>query len=257
MRDRKQADPAQHVIAIVAALCFHVLLGATVIWAGKEDDHVRAPLDESRFDNARVVEVGLVRKGKKKDDKKMVERETIDKVAPTPGEKLTTNANATAVDPKNKPKTPDPRAEVDPLKAAQERARQMASPDAVPQGDGKKVEKAGAEDGSEWGNSATAKGDKYLAEVVGKIQANWDVPPALISEEELLTLKLIACLKVDASGKIVDFRIEKPSRSSRFDGTFKDAVEKTGDVGAPFGEFKNDIIQEGICLRWDKSGGAQ
>ncbi len=251
-RDAKRPDTTWHVLAIGLALVLHVGLGVGITLAAKHQD-VPASTEDNRFANARIIEASLVKKGKPKDEKKQPTRETIAPVAPPEGTKVTRSEEAAAKS-VGKPSPPpvDPRAKIDPLAAAQERARKMAGADAVPQGDAPPSEDTGDANGSEWGRAAVAAGDPYLAEVVGRIQANWEVPETMISAEELLTLKLVACFKVNAEGDIVDTRIDKPSRSKRFDRTFEDAITKTKNVTEPRGEFKKTIQEEGICLRFDK-----
>ena len=252
MQSASRSDGSTHAVAFAIAAVLHVAIGGIAIWAARQGSGLAAPEEDDRFANARVIEASLVKKGKPKDPKKPIMRETIAPVAPPEGEKVTRSDSAPVQDPKKSPPPVDPRAKVDALKAAQDRARAMAGPDAVPLGDGPEVKDEGDANGSPWGRAAKATGDPYLAEVVGRIQANWEVPETMISNEELQTLKLVACFKVDADGNIVDFRIDRKSRSGRFDRTFEDAVDKTKNVGEPRGEFKKDIMEEGLCLRFDK-----
>ncbi|MFH0902847.1 MAG: hypothetical protein V2A73_19635 [Pseudomonadota bacterium] len=110
-------------------------------------------------------------------------------------------------------------------------------------------ERAGAEDGSEWGTLEEAKGDPYVAELVGRMTTNPElVVPSLVADTGLLTL---GCVRLDSAGKIIERTVdaEHKSRNATFNRAVAQRLKQTSEMEKPVPEHLHELlVKRGICV---------
>jgi colicin import membrane protein/protein TonB len=161
----------------------------------------------------------LVRLGEKRPEEYLPRKEAPPPPAPAPAPKTAPDVAAPAPKPAvavpgakpapAQPATP-PRTLASVLSKVQREVEESrwGSPDGDPQGD--------SESGSE--------GDRYLALVHRELQANYTVPRT-ISQAEALHLRATVVLVVDANGRIVGHRFERPSGNAAYDAALERAIQ--------------------------------
>lgn len=140
---------------------------------------------------------------------------------------------------------------VDPEAVFEKYRQAAAAGEAAAEGDPGKDEenRRGVSEGSEWGTVEDAKGDPYVAELVGRMTTSPEivVPSVVTQGAGLLTQ---GCVRLDERGKIV-FRGLGDSKSPSH--AFNSAVEKrlaiTPDMEQPVPEHVKDLlVVQGICV---------
>ena len=85
---------------------------------------------------------------------------------------------------------------------------------------------------------------RYLVEVYGKIQANWDVRgiPLMVLHER----RAVVQLWLDSAGKLKGVRILESSGHRRYDKSLLRAVKKSSPFPAPPKKLRRIVSEEGI-----------
>jgi len=91
----------------------------------------------------------------------------------------------------------------------------------------------GQVDGDPLGDAEkAAEGERYLALVQRRIQANYTVP-STIPDEERIRLRAVVTIRVEPNGVISDFRITMPSGNDLFDAALESAVRRASPLPPP------------------------
>jgi colicin import membrane protein/protein TonB len=97
------------------------------------------------------------------------------------------------------------------------------------------------------GDSDTAEGDQYLAQVNRALRANY-VAPATIAERERLYLEANVTLWIEPDGRIVRWRQERSSGNAAFDAAVERTLKLTPRVPAPPEPMREALRRNGISL---------
>ena len=220
------------------------------VWLGRA--HAGTTVAQPAFGT--IVDVQAVKFGKPRDMSFLPHKE-----APPPPRdkpKLTLTQNEKALpklkDP-NEPKDTTP-IDDDPLKRTHAKDFQNM---ADPENTGSAVEE-GDPNGLKGGTSTVGKGPVYLQHLQAAIQNAW-VVPTTISDKDLLKLKAQACIKMDATGKLTEYKLSQTSGNERFDATLLDALASMKQFDPPTDEevakgvtVKSVVTSDGICMNFKK-----
>lgn len=192
-----------------------------------------------------VVEVQAVKFGKPRDMSFLPHKEA----PPTPRErpKLQLSNNAQAL-PHLKPDEKDDRPITDdPLKRTHaDQFKNLADPSNTGT-----AEEEGDPNGLRGGTATVGKGPIYLQHLVAAIQNAW-VVPTTINDAQLAKLTAQACIKIDASGKILEYKLSQPSGNDRFDSTLLAALSSIPQFEPPTPDVKDIVTGDGVCLNFKK-----
>jgi TonB family protein len=108
-----------------------------------------------------------------------------------------------------------------------------------------KTEVAGQQDGSAAGDAdAAIAGERYSAEIDACLHAHY-VIEGYAAERVAGVLAQVA-IRIDSTGKIIDYRLEKSSGVAAFDQAVGRAVTRCGKVSPPPPHLRRAIGKEGI-----------
>jgi TolA protein len=154
--------------------------------------------------------------------------------------------------PKAEDKKPEPRkpeAPQDPVKAALDKARAAAKPtpgevkvkpNAVAQALAAARKKSGGHDGGGGGEGegeGGGLGDVYGAQIVMAVQPNWSW-----AAQAKGSLSVALYLKIDATGRVLDVRVEQSSGNAAFDSSAVSAVRVTQVLPPPPSPAYREIV---------------
>ncbi len=109
------------------------------------------------------------------------------------------------------------------------------------------VPKEGSASGSEWGTERDAKGHPYVGELKGRINSVWTLPAL-----ETGTGQVQGCVRLSASGKIVDRAVKKKSGNANLDRSVQLALKDAPDMEEPVpDELHGLLTEEGICFLFE------
>jgi hypothetical protein len=242
---RSLGSPAAVLIGagLGATLLLHgALLLAILVGRGDGGRVARPP------ELGQVVEVSAVKFGKPRDLRFLPHKEAPPPPRPKPTVVLSQDEQALP----GKPPEALPRLD-EPLPATPP----QADPQAAPDNTGSAAEE-GDPGGLRGGSATVGKGPVYLQHLVAAVQNAWVVPPS-ISDEQLARLKAQACIRIDPSGRITQFRISVPSGNERFDATLLDALASIRTFDPPSEEriapggptVRQLIVDQGVCLNFE------
>jgi hypothetical protein len=117
-----------------------------------------------------------------------------------------------------------------------------------PDSTGSAVEE-GDPNGMRGGTATVGKGPVYYQHLQAAVQNAWNIPTT-IPDAELGRLKAMLCVKIEASGKIVEFAIRTPSGNDRFDATLKDAIGSIQQFEPPTADVKDQVTGDGVCMNF-------
>jgi len=104
----------------------------------------------------------------------------------------------------------------------------------------------GSAAGSEWGSEKDARGDPYVGELKGRINAEWTVP-ALETEAGVA----IGCVRLDEDGKIVDRELKKRSKNRNLARSVEVALKNASDMDKPVpAKLKTLLTVQGVCFKF-------
>ena len=110
---------------------------------------------------------------------------------------------------------------------------------------------AGAPDGDEAGDSDTAEaGERYYALVKQCAQHHWALPQG-ISPGLLAGRKGLVLLRIDANGKIINYRITQKSGLQAYDSAMEHAVSLCKQVPPPPPELRQVLRRAGIEINFE------
>jgi hypothetical protein len=238
-------DGKAKTIAIVVTLAVHAGLGLSVALATAAEENRLNRRESLADEKVQHIQAGLAIKSKSSKGRKtkQPQRETARKVSPT--DIAVARDDQKKPEPKDK-KAKDPLGDIDP-ESIFDKHRQGAAGEADPttaeQGSDEESQE-GRADGSEWGTMADAVGDPYVGELNGRLHEFWEVPSTVNDP----SLEGAGCVQLNASGKIVDRRVEK-SGNATFDAAIERALKKSSDMETPVPDhLQRDLIQRGLCF---------
>jgi hypothetical protein len=117
---------------------------------------------------------------------------------------------------------------------------------------GRTVEEEGDPNGIRGGNANVGRGPVYYQHLQAAVQNAW-VVPTTIADDQLSLLKAQACIKIDESGKITDFRIVKSSTDERFDATLLEALRSIQQFEPPTPDVRDTVSNDGVCMNFAKT----
>ena len=237
------------VFGLGATIVLHGVLLATILGGRASAQRVARPQEFGQ-----VVDVQAVKFGKPRDLSFLPHKEAPP--TPRPKPKLALTQNEHALPRIKNPDEPDKPVEEDPLKKVH---KFDDNPTADPANTGSAVEE-GDENGLRGGTATVGKGPIYLQHLVAAIQNAWIVPTSF-TDAQLRRLKAQACIKIDAEGKITEFKISESSNSDRFDSTLLDALASIKQFDPPTNErlmpggptIKEAVTGDGVCLNFQKA----
>lgn len=100
--------------------------------------------------------------------------------------------------------------------------------------------------GVKGGTANEASGDPYIQAIVAAVLEKWTVP-TMLTPGQLLKLQAAACLKIDDSGRLVEFTITEPSGNNLFDGSLLSALGSIRDLPKPSGRFAQAARTGKLC----------
>jgi hypothetical protein len=191
--------------------------------------------------NEVFVDVKLLRFGKKRDTSFLPHVDAAPRVTDPDKIKVTDNPDR----PKDRPKE-QPKRDLSKLFDTVKNLR----PD-----DDDRANKATTEEGDpngvHGGTAAEAVGDPYILAIVAAIVERWTVP-TMLTPGELAKLEASACLKIDDSGKLVEFRVERSSGNSLFDGSLLATLGTIRELPKPHGPFARFARSGRLCPTFAK-----
>lgn len=232
--------------AIGASAVAHVLL---VVWA-----LVRRPPPPIDLEQQPIV-AKLVRLGPKRPDQWLPRKEAEPPPATAPAAPRAP-APAPAVTAPPRPAAPSPRAKAAPARPAPVPAAAApgpAAPGASLSSILSKVQRArdderwGDPNGDAAGDSDTAEGDQYLAQIDRALHANY-VAPNTIPERERLYLQSRVILWIEPDGRVSRWQQEKSSGNPTFDAAVDRTLKLTARVPPPPDRLRDQYRRDGIAL---------
>jgi len=200
-----------------------------------------------------AIEAGLAFKSKSTGGKKskLPQKELAPKIKPPDVEGIARNPDAVPKpDEPKKPKdrTPVPPEKVDPNSVfAKYRDKETGE---TKTGEQRSDDtKQGAEDGSDFGTLERAKGDPYVAELIGRMTVDFTVP-SVVTEEGLVTW---GCVKLEDDGKVADRKIDPDHKSGShaFNSAVWERLKQTTDMEAPVpGHLKSMLVGKFVCATY-------
>lgn len=190
----------------------------------------------SKKQNEVFVDVKLMKFGKKRDMSFLPHVETQPRVAETNKIKVTDNPDKPKDRPKDQPK-PDLSKLYDKIKNMRVDDDDRATREAAEEGDPR---------GVRGGTANEASGDPYIQAIVAAVIERWTVP-TMLTPGELSKLQAAACLKIDDSGRLVEFKITEPSGNSLFDGSLLATLGSIKELPKPTGRFANAARTGKLC----------
>ena len=193
------------------------------------------------------VDVQAVKFGKPRDLSFLPHKEAPQSKKAAPKIALSTNDKALPKPPKSddpKDKTPD----VDPLKRidiSKLQTQDETAPAHTEEGEGDP-------NGLRGGSSTVGHGPVYLQHLSAAVANAWNVPTT-ITDDQLASLAAQACIKMDATGKITEFHLEKTSHNEQFDATLLAALGSIKQFDPPSSDVRDALITDGICLNFKKT----
>lgn len=190
-------------------------------------------------DQSHVMEVRIVQKGKKRDEKllpRLVEEqpevkieEPVHETKPAPPEEIQKHQ----IKPQEK-KPPPPRPNVNVLDTLKRHL--------------KPEEKEGNPDALEGGNSVIGElTDQYIAIVSAKIKANFRLIN-MMTDREKRTLKVLVKIYIDENGHPIDAKVVRKSRSGDYDEAVIDRIDEISTFGAPPLPLRKQLKREGLVF---------
>jgi len=192
---------------------------------------------EETVNQSHVIEVHIVQKGKKRDEKllprlvaeqpKVEVEEPVHETKPAPPEEIQKHQ----IKPKEK-KTPPPKPNVNVLDTLKRHL--------------KPEEKEGNPDALEGGNSVMGElTDQYIAIVSAKIKANFRLIN-MMTDREKRTLKVFIKLFIDADGHPINTKIVRKSKSADYDEAVRDRISEITTFGAPPLPLRKQLKKDGL-----------
>jgi hypothetical protein len=192
--------------------------------------------------NGQVVDVQAVKFGKPRDLSFLPHKERVAlNKGPKPKIQLTENDQALPHLKDPNEKAPDVE---DPLKTTHSKLFENVTD---PEQAG--VEEEGDPHGIKGGNALVGKGPIYLQNLQAAVQNAWTVPTT-ISDDKLAKLKAMACMSIDAAGKLGDIKIKTPSGDDTFDATLLGALNSIKDFPPPTDDVKA-LVANGVCMNFN------
>lgn len=233
----------QHFTAIALTAFLHAGLAFLVVSSNDEGcgggTATASPSD--RFANAKTIEASLAFKKVEKKNKQP-EKKKKKKFAPPEVQKASRDENATPTDP-DKSQVPVAPEEID---IASILKKNRAQDDDLSDTGVEEVAKDGQVDGSEWGTEKDARGDKYVAELKGRIYDAWKVPSL---ESGSGTAE--GCVRLDKEGKIVDRDVTKKSKNANLNRSVSVALKESTDMEDPVPGYLVELLTvDGICFKF-------
>ena len=234
---------------LIATIMIHVGILLSV-WVGRAHGQVTSAPQPF----GTIVDVQAVKFGKPRDLSFLPHKEAPPPPRAKPKLQLTQNEHALPKlkDP-SKPEDPRP-IDDDPLKRTHAKEFEQL---ADPQNTGSAVEE-GDPNGLKGGTAVVGKGPVYLQHLQAAIQNAW-VVPTTISDKDLLRLKAQACIKMDETGKITEYKLSQSSGNDRFDATLLDGLGSikqfeppTDEIVSPGLTVKAVLTSDGICMNFKK-----
>jgi TonB family protein len=236
------SDPSRPQFLIAAGLGATIVLhGALLVAVLHGRAHAGRVAAPQQF--GQVVDVQAVKFGKPRDMSFLPHKEAPPTPKPRPKLALTENEHAL-------PKLKDPNEPDKPVEDPLKHVHQFDNPAADPSNTGSAVEE-GDEHGLKGGTATVGKGPIYLQHLVAAIQNAWIVPTSF-TDAQLARLKAQAFIKIDADGKITEFRIQIGSGNDRFDATLLDALASIKQFEPPTPDVKDIVTGDGVLLNFQK-----
>ncbi len=208
-----QNNKLLHVLGFLVTLVLHgAIFGGAAFFAG-----VGSAAERPSIIDKEAIEVSLARKSNTESRQPQKERK---RMAPPPEEpeqtKIADDAEAEPAEPETKEpeKKPD---ELDYEKLFEERfKRTQDDNDDMDQGE---ETAEGSFDGSEKGFASVDKGHPYMREIVAEAYDAWEVPTL-----EQGTEPAVACVLLQKSGIITEFKLDPPSENANIDRSVRLAL---------------------------------
>jgi hypothetical protein len=204
----------------------------------------------ARADKYEPIEAGLAIKQKSTQGAKsrLPAKEVQQKVKEPDAPKVATDANVKP--PEDKPKKDDAYVPPDArdAKSVMDKYRKMDTGDtsATDKNHADETNQAGSEQGSEYGTLVDPKGDPYIGELVGRMTKDFTVPTVVTAQG----LQVWGCVKLDASGKILDRHVhpDHKSKSYALNSAVEARLKDTTNMEAPVPDkLKHQLVDIGIC----------
>jgi len=234
-------------VGLCATLLLHGALLAVVFVGRANAGRVARPQEFGQ-----VVEVQAVKFGSPRDLRFLPHKEAPPPPRPAPKLALTDNARALPAlkAPEELPHPPE-----DPLT----RVHRFDDPAASRDNTGSAVEE-GDRNGLRGGTATVGKGPLYLQHLVAAVQNAWVIPNSF-SDAQLVRLKAQACVRIDGTGRVVEFHLSAPSGNERYDSTLLDALATLEKLEPPTDEpispggptVKQVVTDQGVCLSFQKT----
>jgi hypothetical protein len=186
--------------------------------------------------NEVFVDVKLLKFGKKRDTSFLPHVESAPRVSDQRKIKVTDNPDKPKDRPKDQPK-PDLSKLFDQVKNMRVDDDDRVTKEATEEGDPR---------GIRGGTANEAAGDPYIQAIVAAVVERWTVP-TMLTPGELAKLQAAACLKIDDSGKLVEFKITEPSGNSLFDGSLLATLGSIKELPKPQGRFAGAARAGKLC----------
>jgi hypothetical protein len=237
-------------LGMVVTLAVHVVAIGGVWAMGHYDGQkvtARALLEEQAFTH---IEAGLAIKSKSASGRKsrLPQKDLGAKARPQAGPSFASDPDSLPKDKKDELARPK---DVD-LQSLMNRNRNVDTTEGEAATESPGVDEesqVGQADGSEFGTLEEARGDPYVGELSGRMEKNL-VIPVTVKDESLETL---GCVRLDASGKIVE-RVVPPeyrSRNHAFNQAVEEALKHTTDMEAPVpAHLVKLLVENPICKRY-------
>lgn len=191
--------------------------------------------------NEVFVDVKLLKFGKKRDMSFLPHVESAPRVAEKNKIKVTDNPETKS---KDKPKE-QPKADLSKL-FDQVKNMRVDDDDRA-----KSSNEEGDPSGVRGGTATDAAGDPYIQAIVAAVLERWTVP-TMLTPGELAKLQASACLKIDDSGRLVDFKITEPSGNTLFDGSLNATLGSIKELPRPKGPFAGAARSGRLCPTFAK-----
>jgi hypothetical protein len=240
-------DGRVHALGAAVTVTLHLVIVGAIVFMNEID---RGHGEKRQEPAPQAIEAGLAIKKKAQEGKKsaLPQKELAAKVKPPDAPGVAKNAEA--VPPEKKPEKKNDYVPPDATdaKSVFDKYRHVDT-GATAGGEHQDTNQAGDENGSEFGTLEKAKGDPYVAELIGRMTKDF-VVPTLVSDT---TLKTWGCVKLDDSGKIVDREIDKEhkSRSHAFNSAVEERLKESTDMDKPVpSHLKHLLVEQGACATY-------
>jgi hypothetical protein len=232
---QRPSDRKSFIAGLVLALLVNGGGALTMLWLHHH------PSQNTKKANEVFVEVKLLKFGKKRDMSFLPHVESAPRVAEQNKIKVTDNPDKPKDHPKDQPK-PNLSKLFDQVKNMRVDDDDRVKHETTEEGD---------PNGIRGGTATDAAGDPYIQAIVAAVLERWTVP-TMLTPGELAKLQASACLKIDDSGRLVEFRITDPSGNTLFDGSLNATLGSIKELPKPKGPFAGAARAGKLCPTFAK-----